>query len=140
MYIQKVDNKPSTIDPYFEMVFQFIGSIIVLGNSIILTLSAFFERKGMKPVDTGMMGPYIKRLKGMNVDLKLIDNLEEYDKYLNLAKHSVFIANEELIKKVNTKIELQDITTKEIHSFDEPTQKKIMKLASTIMADINRCK
>ena len=138
MYIKKANNEPSPLDPYIERVWQFMGAVIALGNSIILILSALFARKGMKPINSGMLGPYIKQLEEMGVDVKLVNDLKEYNKYLNLAKHSVLVADEKLMKKKSKQIVLQDITTQETHMFDEQTQQRITELASSIMENIRK--
>lgn len=141
IYIQKTSAGDSEADFYISKVFEFIGGVITMGNSIILVLEQLIYLALGKKTDNGMMGPYIKILENVKSDKQYNDvvlKLKEYNKYLNLAKHSVIVMSPDLLKLDNTLISLKNITANDISKFTEEERDEVFKLGAELVNNIGK--
>lgn len=148
--INKINNLPSDLDPYIERVIQFIGKVILLGNSLVLRIMNLFNNLNEEYRKDGMLGTKINLLErigykrlGLNETAfyDLLSSLRKFNNYLNLSKHSLFAASPELMKKNSLDISLGDVTTLKIQKFSEKEQEEIYSLGSRLNQEISEiCK
>ncbi|MCX6732943.1 MAG: hypothetical protein NTV98_05380 [Candidatus Roizmanbacteria bacterium] len=145
--ITKINNLPSELDDYIKRVYQFIGNVILLGNSLVFRITNLFDNLKEKYHQDGMLGNKIdmlekigyEKLKTSESSFKnLIVELKEYNKHLNLAKHSLFVGNTEIMKTNSSDVLLGDVSKLRIYKFTESEQEKILDLGSKLNGDISK--
>lgn len=146
-FINRINNLPSDLDPYIERVCQFTGMVILLGNSLVLRITNLFDLLKKKYAKNGMLGNKIKLIETighetLKMDESALNNflveIRKFNKYLNLAKHSLFAGDPEIIKNNKNDILLGDVTTLQIHKLLEKEQQNIFDLGSKINGDLDK--
>lgn len=146
VYIQKTTDEPTIADQYIQRVWMYMGAILSLGNSLILRLSQVLEMFE-QPTNSGMLGKHIFKFKSIDLQLveinerehlRIIRDLEKFNKILNLVKHSLFVLNPEYFKEDNETIALMDFQTKEQYVLTKAQQDENKKLCQALLEDMTK--
>ncbi len=146
IYIQKTTDGPTIADQYIQRVWMYMGAILSLGNSLILSLSQVLEMFE-QPVNSGMLGKHLTKFKSIDLQLvgitteehlRIISDLEKFNKILNLVKHSLFVLNPVYFKANNETIALMDFQTKEQYILTKEQQDENKKLCQTLLEDMTK--
>ncbi len=112
----------------------------MLGNTCVVYIKQIVTKFGIE-IKRGMLGNHIRRLQNIGYRKigiskgkfdQLVVDLNTFNGHLNLIKHSIFEADEELIKPSNSNIQLYDYDRGKSHCFSRNDQEKALLLGSTL--------
>lgn len=140
-FIQKqTDQKDTQYQPYFTNTFEYIASILMLGNSLVLLLINLLQDNHKKLPTHGMLGGILKENKDFFIEKlgnETINDLFLFSQSLNQVKHSVIGLSETNISnsKIITFFDLKSLQSVTLSEFDQQSnislgQKNIINLQS----------
>lgn len=120
-------------EEYENLIYNYIGDIISISNSIIWLLRKIFILNNISLPKSGMLGKHIEKIEKENSKKFYLLKLKDFNEVLNLVKHSMPVMDQKLIKKGNSKLKLMDIETEKIILISKRKRMSNIKLGQELI-------
>lgn len=142
-FIQKTSEESDPrYEPYLQHATGYMANIILLGNTIVLLLITLIIKNKLEPPKYSMLGKLINAHEYEELFKPLIkksvkQDIDEFNKSLNLVKHSIIGMSPDNIKDPVT-ITLFDLKERQAVSVTKKQQEENIALGQKIIAAVGK--